>query len=393
MKDTEFAAFELEREFLFSRTASKWRRYPHDVIPSWIAEMDFLPPDALQEAVVKLVDKRDYGYPRRPLMPAERQIGAAFTQRMGERFGWRIEETSVQAVTDLLQGTIAAILAFSEPGEHIAVHTPCYGPFREAIEEAGRAIVEIPMLETAQGFVPDMAALRAAPADTRMIILCNPQNPTGRVFTRAELEEIAAIAAARDMIVLSDEVHADFVYDGRKHIPIASLGEEIASRTITANSPGKSFNIAGLRCGVIHFGAPQLLERFHARVPRLLLGRPSVISIDAAEAAWTKGQPWLDRIVALLNRNRHMVFDALERRIPKLKAFMPEAGFLAWIDCSAMGWPQPAATVFLEKAGIAFSAGESFCTRHEGFVRLNFATSAEVLEDKLGRMEALVNAS
>jgi cystathionine beta-lyase len=392
VKETEFAELELGREFLFSRTAAKWCRYPSNVIPSWIAEMDFLPPEVLQDSVMKLVSKRDYGYPRRPLMPAERQIGDAFAHRMGEHFGWKIEETSIQAVTDLLQGTIAAILAFSEAGEHIAVHTPCYSPFREAIEEAGRKIVEIPMLETDAGFFPDMDELRNAPADTRMFILCNPQNPTGRVFTCAELEEIAAIAEARDMIIFSDEVHADFVYDSGKHIPIASLGERVAARTMTANSPGKSFNIAGLRCGVIHFGTPELLARFRARIPRLLLGRPSAISVDAAVAAWTEGQPWLDRIVALLDRNRQIVFKALSQRMPQLKAFMPEASFLAWIDCRALGWQQPAATVFLEKARIAFSSGESFCARHDGFVRLNFATSEEVLREKLERMEKLVNA-
>src|SRR5690606_18656301 len=131
MKVADFADLEVGREFLASRTGSKWCRYPAEIIPSWIAEMDFLPPDALQDAIMRLVEKRDYGYARRPLMPAERQVGAAFAARMVERFGWKIEETSTQAVTDLLQGTIAAILAFSEPGECIAVHTPCYGPFRE----------------------------------------------------------------------------------------------------------------------------------------------------------------------------------------------------------------------------------------------------------------------
>lgn len=393
MKETDFNEFELTKEFLASRTASKWCRYPSDIIPSWIAEMDFLPPDVLQDAITKLVLNRDYGYPRRPLMPAERQIGAAFKHRMLERYGWEIQETSTQAVTDLLQGTIAAVLAFSEPGEHIAVHTPCYGPFREAVEEAGRSIAEIPMVETAEGFVPDMNALLNAPADTRMLILCNPHNPTGRVFTVGELEKLASIAEQRDMIIFSDEVHADFVYDGHKHLPMAQLSEKVAARTVTVNSPGKSFNIAGLRCGIMHFGTPELHERFNARVPRLLLGRPSVISIDAAVAAWMEGQPWLDRIVDLLDRNRHIAFDSISREMPRLKAHLPEASFLLWIDCHALGWQRPAAEVFLAEAGIAFSPGESFCARHEGFVRLNFATSQELLIEKLERMKKLVGTN
>jgi len=381
--------FEPKPEFLLSRTASKWSRYPRDVIPSWIAEMDFLPPATLQESVLKLVEKSDYGYPRRPLMPAERQVSAAFANRMAERFGWQVEEASVQPVTDLLQGTIAAILAFSEPGEHIAVHTPCYGPFREAVAEAGRKLVEIPMKDTGSGWVPDMAAFEAAPADTRMIILCNPQNPTGHVFTVEELHDIAAIARRRDMIIFSDEVHADFTYDGRRHLPIASLGPDTVARTITANSPGKSFNIAGLRCGVIHFGTRDLFDRFSLRVPRLLLGRPSVISIDAAVAAWTKGQPWLDRVMARLDRNRSILFDALGSRMPRLRGHIPEAGFLAWIDCSGMDWSETAASVFLEKAAIAFSPGETFCDRHASFIRINFATSEPILRSMLARMEEI----
>jgi cysteine-S-conjugate beta-lyase len=386
VKDKEFEKLELDREFLLSRAASKWSRYPSDVIPSWIAEMDFLPPDEVQRAVLQLVDKRDYGYPRRALMPAERLVAEAFVKRMSERFSWEIEEPSIQSVTDLLQGTIAAVLAFTEPGDRVAVQTPCYGPFREAIEDAGREILEIPMVDDGTAYVTDMAALETAPANTRMILLCNPQNPTGRVFTRAELEAIATIAERRDMIIFSDEVHADFVYEGHRHIPIATLAPEIAARTVTANSPGKSFNMPGLRCGVLHFGTTALLERFRARVPRLLLGKPSVISIQAATAAWTEGQPWLDRIVSLLDRNRGIVFDALAQRMPKLKAYMPEASYLAWIDCGSLELSQPAASVFLEQTGIAFSPGESFCARHAGFVRLNFATSEEILREKLDRM-------
>lgn len=389
MKEKEIGELELDREFLLSRKASKWCRYPNDVIPSWIAEMDFRPADILQDSVRQLVDKRDYGYPRRHLMPAERLISEAFAKRMEERFSWCVEEAAVQPVTDLLQATIAAIMAFTEPGDHVAVHTPCYGPFREAIEDAGRTIVEIPMRDGGSGYEPDMEALERAPAGTRMLILCNPQNPTGRVLTRTELETIAAIAARRDMIIFSDEVHADFVYEGARHIPIASLGADTASRTITANSPGKSFNIAGLRCGVMHFGAPELLERFRRRIPRLLLGKPSIVSIDAAVAAWTHGQPWLDQVMALLDRNRRSVMETLAERMPRLKAYMPEASYLAWIDCSAMGWGKPAANVFLDEAKIAFSPGESFCGRHGDFVRLNFATSGAILRETLERMEKI----
>jgi cystathionine beta-lyase len=352
--------------------------------------MDLWPAPAVQEAIQSIVGSADYGYPRRPRMPAEMTVADAFALRMADRFGWHIDPAAVQPVTDLLQATIATILGFSAPGDGIAIHTPCYPPFREAIEEAGRRIVEIPMRDDGQHFSPDMDALASVPDNTRVLLLCNPHNPTGRVFTRQELDLIGTIAGRKGLVIFSDEIHADLVYEGAKHIPIATLSAEIAAKTITANSPSKSFNIPGLRCGVIHFGSSELMARFRQRVPRLLLGKPSAISIDAAVAAWTECDEWLDETVHHLTRMRDLVMEALRRDMPELRVYAPEGTYLAWIDCSAMNWSQTAGTVFLDRSRIAFSGGETFCSRHGAFVRLNFATSPDILEELLERMRKTI---
>lgn len=378
---------------LRSRKASKWSRYPSHVIPSWIAEMDLWPAPAVQNAVRAVVDVADYGYPRRASMPAETMVAEAFAVRMQRRFGWHIDPADVQPVTDLLQATVATILAFSDPGDGIALHTPCYPPFREAIEDTGRRIVEIPMRDDGERSVPDMEALATLPADTRVLLLCNPHNPTGRVFTRRELQTIGDVADERDLVIFADEIHADLVYSEAQHVPIAALSPGLAARTVTANSPSKSYNIPGLRCGVLHFGSRELLARFRRTVPRLLLGKPSAVSIDAAVAAWTNSDVWFATVMAHLTRMRYRVIETIRGDMPDLKVYRPEATYLAWVDCSALRWDRPAGAVFLDRGGVAFSGGETFCSRHSAFVRLNFATSPQILDHILDRMRDTVRAN
>lgn len=375
---------------LKSRKASKWARYGGDVLPSWIAEMDFWPAPAVQRAIRTIVDVADYGYPRRPSMPAEKTVAEAFSTRMARRFGWDVDPTHVQSVTDLLQATVATILAFSSVGEAVAIHTPCYPPFREAIEETGRRIVEIPMRDDGDRYVPDPEALAKLPSDTRVLLLCNPHNPTGRVFTREELQAIGAVAMQKDLVIFADEIHSDFVYDTASHIPIAMLSPDLAARTVTANSPSKSFNIPGLRCGVLHFGSPDLLARFRRAVPRLLLGKPSALSIDAAVAAWTDSDTWFAEVMVHLTEMRDLVTDTIGSEMPGLRVYRPEATFLLWVDCSRLRWARPAALAFLDRGGVAFSGGETFCNRHSAFIRLNFATSLPIVAEILERMRKTV---
>src|SRR5262249_3580722 len=219
-----------------------------------------------------------------------------------------------------------------------------------------------------------------------VLISGHPQNPTGRAFSRDELEAVAAFAIRHGLIVVSDEIHADIVYPGNTHIPLASLSPEIAARTITITSATKSFNIPALRCAVMHFGTPALKERFFARIPARLLGSPGVTGVDATIAAWDEGQPWLDEIMQQLKANRDWLARPSGPELAGGTLRTPEATYLAWLDCSALELPMSAGQFFLDRARVGLNFGETFGAPYAGFARLNFATPAPILREIVSRM-------
>jgi cystathionine beta-lyase len=213
------------------------------------------------------------------------------------------------------------------------------------------------------------------------------------VFTRDELLAMGRMAIERDWIIVSDEIHCDLVFPGATHIPIATLSPEIAARTVTINSATKSFNIPGLRCGLMHFGTQALKDRFHARVPTRVLGSPGIIGIDATIAAWDHGQPWLDEVLPYLDANRQRLAAFLKAELPAIRFHAPEATYLGWLDCSALGLPGTAFDFFHDRAKIAFSPGQAFDPANEKAVRFNFATSAPILDRILERMAEAVRSN
>ncbi|MCC6303912.1 MAG: PatB family C-S lyase [Rhodobacteraceae bacterium] len=374
-----------------SRRHAKWTMFGAEAIPAWVAEMDFALALPIRRAIAELSDRMDFGYPLREGGVAENAVGTAFARRMKSRFGWEIDPQLVQPVAELVQGTFAPIMAFSDPGDGIVLHTPAYPPFYEAISTLGRTLVANRLRDGARRFEIDFDALEAAIGPrTRMILLCNPQNPTGRVFEPAELARIAAIALARDLVVVSDEIHSDLVFPGHRHIPFATLSPEIAARTVTISSATKSFNIPGLRCAVMHFGTQALRDRFHERIPRRLLGAPAIVGIDATIAAWDEGQPWLDEVMDHLAANRDHLVLRVARDLPGVSFHPPEATYMAWLDCSGLKLDRPAQRFFLEEAKVAMSAGETFDPAAPHFLRLNFATSRSILDEIIDRMAAAV---
>jgi cystathionine beta-lyase len=376
------------------RRGAKWERYPGDVIPCWVAEMDVPVAPAIQAAMERLVGAQEYGYPLRDGDRAELAVSRAFARRMQSRFGWTVDPDDAFTCTDLVQTSFACVLAFSDPGEKVILQTPAYPPFRDAILGTGRVLLEDRLRDDGTRYVMDLDKLAAQiDRSTRILLFCHPHNPTGRVFSQQELAAIGQLAIERDLIIVSDEIHSDLIYPGRRHIPMASVSPEIAARTMTITSATKSFNIPGLRCGVIHFGSPELKARFEARVPRKLLGQPSIAGIDATVAAWDACQPWLDSMLAVLCSMRDRLFETLRRDLPEARFHVPEATYLSWIDFSTLRLGMPAGQFFLEKAAVAASAGESFDERCGDFLRLNFATSPAILDEILTRMVRAVRSN
>ena len=387
MTSIEPISFELSQAELQARRNAKWNQYAADVIPAFVADMDFAVAAPIQAAIERIVGDRDDGYPLRNGEMADRLVANAFSMRMKSQYGWDLSPDLVLPVADLVQGTYAPILAFSDPGDGVVLQVPNYPPFRDAIGTTERRLLALPMRDDGTRHVFDMAELASlVDKRTRIFVLCNPQNPTGRVFSRGELLALGQFAIEHDLIVISDEIHSDLVYPGHQHIPFASLDPEIATRTVTLNSATKSFNIPGLRCALIAFGTAELRDRFHKRIPAKLTGSANIVGADATVAAWTQGQPWLDAVMDHLLKARNRVKDVLAAEVPQIRLHAPEATYLAWLDCSELKLSSSAFQFFLDKARIGFSAGETFDPGCAQFVRFNFGTSMTILDEILDRM-------
>ena len=374
----------LDLATLRRRRGEKWQLFGPDVLPAWVAEMDFPLAAPVQRVLAEAVEIGDVGY---PLDVRPDALPAAFAERMEARFGWRPDPRGVEVLTDVVQGIYVAIDQFSEPGEGVLVQTPVYAPFLVAVRELRRRTIENPLVIGAARYEIDFEQLRRAiDPGTRVFLLCNPQNPTGRVFERAELEALAEIAIAHDLVVVADEIHGDLVYAGRRHIPFASLAPEVAARTITLTSATKAFNIPGLRCAVAHFGSDALKKRFN-RVPRHIRGGLGSLGQAATLAAWREGQPWLDAVLGYLEGNRRSVARFVAERLPGVRHFEPEATFLAWLDCRSLELTPSPQAFFLEHARVALSDGSVFGAPGRGFARLNFATSRPLLDEITTRIE------
>jgi cystathionine beta-lyase len=376
----------LSEDVLRQRTGEKWQEYPPDVLPLWVADMDYPCAEPIRRRLQRALDVGDTGY---PLHPRPTRLPQLFAERAQRRYGWKVDPRRVELINEVVQGLYVAISQFSAPGEGVIVQTPIYPPFLGAVENLGRTLLANPLRETAQGFAVDVEGLRAQAARARILMLCNPHNPTGRVLKRGELEAIGKVAVEHDLVIVSDEIHADLVYRGGRHVPIASLSPELEARTITLTAGSKAFNIAGLRVGLASFGSEALRKRFVA-FDRHLRGGLGGLGILALEAAWSHADPWLDEVLPYLEANRDFVAAFVASELPGVRHFAPEGTYLAWLDCRALGLAPSPQRFLLERAKVGLSAGPTFGPPGEGFVRLNFATSRALLTRALEQMAKAV---
>jgi cysteine-S-conjugate beta-lyase len=369
---------------LRAKACAKWHAFPDDVLPLWVADMDFPVADEIKAAVKDQLDVDDLGYGPKTGLPGFRE---SLVERLATRFDWHVDVDDVRPLPGIVPGIHLAALALAGPGDELVVQPPVYPPFYSAVLNAGRCVLENPMLVQGGHYTLDTEGLRHAitPA-TRGVILCNPQNPTGRVFTRAELEALAEVVLEERLWVISDELHADLVLDGR-HIPFASLSPEVAQRTMTLYGPTKAFNIAGLKVGFAIAQNRALLDRLGAVATTLLPG-PTTLSQRAAIAAYREGGAWLDATLAYLRANRDHLVARLGAEAPAVKVRSPEGTYLAWLDLRALGLGT-GLDAALHEAGVALNDGTTFGTGGEGHARLNFATSRTILDAALDRIVAL----
>lgn len=361
----------------------KWTTFPDDVLPLWVADMDFPVAEPIRRVLRFAVERSDLGY---PIHPAPTDVPEVTAERMERLYGWRVEPSRVEILGDVVQGIYVALDRFTEPGDGVVVQTPIYPPFLGSVSTLRRRLVENPLALGPDGYRVDADALRVAVDDsTRALLLCNPHNPSGRAFSPEELRAVADVALRHDLVVVADEIHQDLVWSGHRHVPFASLGPEVEARTITLTAASKSFNVAGLRCAVAIFGSDALKRRF-CSLPRHLRGGIGLLGIEALRAAWRYAGPWLDQVRSYLEANRAFLTDFVRGELPGVTLHSPEATYLAWLDCRELGLEPSPQAWFLERARVALSDGAAFGAVGRGFARVNFATSRAILAEALERM-------
>ncbi len=376
----------LALDTLHTRTNAKWARYGSDILPLWVAEMDFPLATPIKDAIAAQTDCDNLGYTLSPGLP---QLLPALRTRLSSRYDLKIEDEHVMQLSGTVQGLYLAAMALAGPGDEVLLLTPLYPPFRMTVEATGRVPVEVEMHLAENGYELDMDALEAAvtPA-TRILMLCNPHNPSGRVMRRDELEALAAFALRHNLWIVSDELHADLVLTGT-HMCIAALSEEVAQRSVTLYGPTKAFNIPGLRISFALSHNTEILKRF-ARIGKGIASGPNILGQAATAAAYRDGDAWLEETLHYLRGNRERLVERVAERLPQVRMHAPEGTYLAWLDFRATSIGDDPAAALLERAKIALNKGDEYGAGGHGFVRLNFATSRAILETCIDGISAVL---
>lgn len=369
----------------------KWDECDEQLLPMWVADMDFRVPPPVLEQMRRALDHGIFGYTAVPA--AVWEAVAAWT---ATRYKWPTETRWMSYTSGVITGLNIAIQTFTRPGEGIVVQPPVYPPFHSSVQSNGRNLVYNPLVEDGKGcfrFDPDQLR-ECISGDTRMLVLCNPHNPVGRAWTREELESIAEIALERNLLVFSDEIHADLLLDGAGHVPFASLDPAVAARTITGLAPSKTFNIAGLKASVIVTPDEELRRAFDEAQARTFgLYHANTFAVAGMYAAYSEGGPWLDAVLAYLRENRDEALRFLARRVPAIKAPSPAATFLLWLDFSPLGLShEEVACTLREDAQLMLNDGRSFGPGGENHFRLNFGCPRATLMEGLERLAGAFSA-
>lgn len=360
----------------------KWHSYPEDVLPLWVADMDFPIAPEITQALIDRLQHRT-GYPK---MNGDSQLLEAILAEQEGKYGLgELKPENLWLTTSVVPGIYATVLGLTSPGDEILTLTPVYPPFLSAISDYGRIPRHSPMVRRANGWEIDFESLeRLVSPATRMLMLCNPQNPTGRVFCREELERLAKFALRHRLWVMSDELWANLVYEG-PHVPIASLNDEIAARTVTLSGPCKTYNTAGLGGGVAIAHNKALLERMK-QVTKGVMGHPNIMSMAMWLAGIESGQGWLRDTLAYLRSNRDYLTQFLLEHLPQVGYVPPQGTYLALLDFTAFPFAKEVYKLMLERAKVALNDGPPFGPGYQGFLRLNFATSRNILREALERI-------
>jgi len=372
-----------------STESVKWNHYDPDILPLWVADMDFASPEPVIRALRERVEHGVFGYaPTIFNDPHETlTLRRLIQERLMRKYRWEVQPDEMIFLPGVIPGFNLACHAMASASGNVLVQTPVYPPILAAPGNAGMECRAMELVSNPDGeYGIDREAFERAVTDrTRLFILCSPHNPVGRVFRRDELEMMADVCLRQGVVICSDEIHSDIVFSGHRHIPIATLGPEIAANTITLISPSKTFNLAGFSLAVAIIQNPDLRQKVLAS-GKGLVSRACVMGLTGAQAAFQDGEDWLDQLLCYLESNRDFLVDYVRHEMPGIRVREPEGSYLAWLDCRKAGIDGDPFMFFLEKARVALNAGASFGKGGEGFVRLNYGCPRSVLAEALQRM-------
>jgi cystathionine beta-lyase len=355
-----------------------------EVLPLWVADMDFKTPDFIVEAIKKRLEHEIYGYTFRSDSYYESIMGW-----MKRRHDWEIEKEWISFSPGVVAGLTFAIEAFSKPGDGVVVQPPVYFPFFDSVKGTKRKMIENPLKIKSGRYSFDFEDLKSKiDENTKLLLLCNPQNPGGMVFTREELTELANICLENNIIVISDEIHSDLIYKGNKHIPFASLSEEIAKNCVVLMAPSKTFNVAGFSSSLLIAPNKTLKARYERAIGVGHLHMGNIFGAIAMEAAYTNGDDWLEQLLEYLWSNYQFIEDFIEAKLPKVKVMKPESTYLIWLDFTAYGMKNQELSAFAtQKAKVGLNDGGRFGTGGDGWLRINIGCPRSILVEALERLE------
>lgn len=369
-------------EVLRRRRSAKWARYGADVLPAWVAEMDFPVAEPVRAALAGALAVDDLGYAN----PGD--LGEVFARWADARWGWKVEARDVFVVPDVVTGLGLLLQVVTAPGDGVVIEPPVYAPFAMTTRELGRVVVEAPLRNEGGRWSLDLEAIeRAYRAGAKAHVLCSPHNPTGIVHAREDLAAIAELATKHGVVVLSDEIHAPLTLPGATHVPFPTVSEAARRCSIVLTSASKTWNLAGLKAAQL-VASSEEGRAILAKLPPDTPYHAGHFGVLAARVAFTEGEPWRAQALAMLARNRALLGELLAEHLPEVRWTPMEASYLAWLDCRAMGLGEDPAKAFLARGKVALSSGPSFGTGGAGYARLNIATTATLLEEAVRRMAA-----
>lgn len=375
----------LSLESLRERTSEKWREYPADVLPMFVAETDFPLAPAVTRALERAVRTGDTGY-----VASRTPLAEAFAGFALRRYGWSADPARMRSTADVSMGIVELLRRVTAPGDRVVVTPPVYPPFFDLVEEAGAVVERVPLRVVGQGWELDLDGIRTALENgARAVLLCNPHNPTGTVHTAASLAQLAELAAAHGAAVVSDEIHAPLAQPGSGFTPFLAVSDAAREVGYAVVSASKAFNLAGLKCALMVTAADEP-ARLVRRLPVEVEWRTGQFGMLAAVAAFSEeSDAWLDGLLETLDQNRRLVAELLSEHLPAARFRIPDAGYLAWIDLTDLGWGDNPAKRILREARVALHYGPAFGAEGAGHVRLNFGTSPEIITEAIARITAL----